>query len=255
MKHLIYFLLIVSVLNLTCCQGQKDQSKTLEEYYDLGFPKINHKWNDSDMEAALTALESLKQENQFALPKINSDNSSVYFNKILQELPRVDLKETQKINAQFEKFSRFEKIASRLAFAYGPQEELQIYYSNEAIEIHKLSLEEMVKVGKLFQILISNMPDSIRIKNKANEELFEGGVVKVFEASLEMQLPYNKYAPEDKIELAKVISSNLPIAWPWLKHDSKSSIMQLLVGLSKESEISEVRKIYSTLKIQLKNWE
>jgi hypothetical protein len=113
----------------------------------------------------------------------------------------------------------------------------------------------MVKVGKLFQILISNMPDSIRIKNKGNEELFEGGVVKVFEASLEMQLPYNKYASEDKIELAKVISSNLPIAWPWLKHDSKSSIMQQLVSLSKESEISEVSKIYSTLKIQLKNWE
>jgi len=129
-----------SVLNFTCCQGQKDQSKTLEEYYNLGFPKINHEWTFSDMEAALTAIESLKQEDKFALPKMDSDKSSVYFNKILKELPKIDLKETQKINAQFEKFNRFEKITSRLASTYGPQEELQVYYSNEAIELNKLSL-------------------------------------------------------------------------------------------------------------------
>lgn len=253
MKQIVPLILIINTLNFISCQEQKDYSKTLEEYYTLGFPNVENKWNTLEMETAINAIEKLKRIDEFALPKMNSEKSSVYFDKILQELPRVDLSNYKGINGEFQTFSRFEKLMSRLAFAYGPSEKLQIYYSNEAIEFNKLSVQEMTKVGKLYQILVSNLPDSMRQKNNENEKLFERGIVKVFEASLETHLPYNKYAPEDNIELARVISTNLPIAWPWLNHDSKSSIMQQLVGLSKESEISEIKEIYSALLKQLED--
>lgn len=253
MKHISTLLIIAISTFVISCQRQKDQSKTIEEYYGLGFPNIEKDWTPKDFDTALNAIENLKQMDQFALPKMNSNKSAAYFNKMIRELPKVDLNDFDNINSQFETFGRFEKLISRLAFAYGPQEELQIYYSNEAIELNKMSIVEIVKVGKLFQILISNMSDSIRVKNKANEDLFEGGVVKVFEASLETHLAHNKYAPEDKIELARVISSNLPVAWPWLSNHSKSSIFHQIVNLSQQNEIAEIRKIYLELTSRLRH--
>ncbi|WP_350287989.1 hypothetical protein [uncultured Croceitalea sp.] len=240
------------VINFISCQQKTDLSKTLEEYYALGFPKIEMDWSEQDLENAIKSIENLKVKDEFALPKMDSPKSSKYFDKIILELPKVDSNDSLRPNYQFRKFGEFERFLTRLAFAYGPEERFQIYYSNEAIEINKLTIQEITKVGQLYQSMVNRMSDSIRQLNKENDIKFEGGILKVYEASLETHESYNKFDTEDKIELAKVISKNLTKVWPLMTNNSKNSLTNQIKSISTENEIKEVRDLYKSLITKLK---
>lgn len=247
-----FLILFAFVINFISCQQQTDLSKSLEEYYDLGFPKIEMNWTPQDLENAVKSMEKLKIKDEFALPKLDSPKSSKYFEKIFLALPKIDSNDSLRPNLQFRKFGKFEKLLTRLAFLYGPEERFQIYYSNEAIEFNKLTIFEITKVGELYHGMVNRMSDSIKQLNKKNDIKFEGGILKVYEASLENHESYNKYDAKDKIELAKVISENLPKVWPFMTNDSRNSLTTKIKLISNENEIREVRLIYASLIAELK---
>lgn len=244
MKKLLFPILFTSIFNLISCQ-QEDSSKTLEEYYSMGFPEINNAWSSEDIENAVESIEKLRQKDKFGLPKLNSSKSGKYFQKIMQELPRVSVEDSLRHNFQFRKFGRFQKLLTPLVQSYGPEGELQIYYSNESIEFEKLSIREVTNLAIIYKSLLRRMSDSIRKLNKENDIKLQGGILKVYEAALEINQPIILYSPEDKIELATVISENIDEIWSLLTPDSKKSLLTQIQSVSTKSEIKEVREIYS----------
>ena len=163
------------------------------------------------------------------------------------KLPKVDVSDSLNPNFQFSRFGRFEKLLQRLAFSYGPEERFQVFYSKEGIELNKLALIEVTKVGKLYQTVLNKMSERMKISNKSNNDVFEGGLVKVYEASIETHLPYHKYHPDHKIELANVIATNITEVWHLFKESSKEKFTEQITRISKNNEIAEVRKIYMEL--------
>lgn len=239
MKKLLLIIIFTSI-NLSSCQQKQDLSKTIGEYEDLGLPIIDKKWTYEDIESSISILEKLKNRDSLPLPKLKSKKSSEYFKKILLELPKVDLSDSLNLNQQFQNFDLFQKAASKLSYMYGYTELEQIYYSNESVELEKLSIQEATKTGQLYF-------DFIKKPSSSSNEKLQNGLFKVFESTLEAHESYNKYDSKDKIELAKTIANNLEKIWRNLDLDLRNKLLIQIQNISENNEIKEVRKIYNKL--------
>jgi hypothetical protein len=250
MKRLL--IIIIVTLQLFSCRHEKDFSKNINEYYALGFPEIDKKWTNQDLENSINSIEKLKAQDNYALPKLASEKSSKYIVKILDELPKVDKNDSLDFNRQFQKLSIFHNAITKLLFAYGTTEKLQIYYSDEAIELQKISVLEATNAAQLYQIMMSQMTNETRAHLKKNDEKFQNGLFNVFEASLESHEAFYKYNVDDKIELAQVISENILKIWQNIDSKYKEKLKLRIKSLSKKNELKEVRKIYSKVSAEIK---
>ena len=231
----LLLILILSTVHFSSCEQKKDYSKTLDEYYEFGLPQIDREWSYQDLQSAISSLEKLKETDSFPLPKLKSKKSSKYFKKILLELPKVDLSDSMNINHQFQNFDLFQKASSKLIFTYGVKEIEQIYYSNESIELEKLTIEEATKVAQLYFNFFAKQPD-ITNQLKESRLKLENGLFSIFEASLEAHENYNKYETGDKVALAKTIAANAPKIWDNLSSDYKIKLIDHIQLISQKNE-------------------
>jgi hypothetical protein len=251
MKKLLFILVLASI-NLSSCQKKLDYSKTIQEYEDLGSPSIDKEWTYQDIESFITILEQLKAKDSLPLPKLKSEKSSKYFNKLLLELPKVDLNDSLNVNQQFQNFNLFQKAFSKLSFLYGASEKEQIYYSDESIELEKLSIKEATKTAQLYFDFLKKTAQNTNSQLQTNTNKMQNGLFVVFEASLEVHEPYHKFDPEDKIELAQTISNNLEKIWKNIDLELRNKLLVQIQGISEKNEIKEVREIYKILITKIK---
>lgn len=252
MKRFILYVIFAFIFNFISCQQKNDLSKNLHEYYSLGFPNINHDWSEKDLEKAINSIEKLKIKNEFSLPKLDSKKSSEYFTKIITELPKIDILDSINLNLQFKKFGKTEKFYRRLSFAYGTQEKFQSYYSNELIEFDKYVLIETTKICKLYELLLNKMSEQMKILNKKNQEKFEGGLFKVYNASIDTSNPLIKFHLKDKIELTNIISQNITQVWHFFSENSKDILSKKMIIISKQNKSKKIRDIYLEILEKLK---
>lgn len=242
-----YFILALILFSITSCIPEEDNSKTLQEYYNLGFPKVSFEWSKNDLEKAVASIEFLKIKDNFSLPKLKSEKSSEYFKKIIEELPRVKFHDSVDINFEFQKFRNFEKLYQKLTLSYGSEAKLLKYYSNEIIEMDQLLLVEITKLCKLYKKLHKTLSFKKKVLNMKNHVKFENGLFKIFNASINSTSIYLNYEYEDRVKLANSIALNIVENWSFFKEESKQKLITQLENISKEQESKGVRKIYLKL--------
>ncbi|WP_422083726.1 hypothetical protein [Ulvibacterium sp.] len=242
-KKLFVPILFVSVV--FSCTREPDFSKTLQEYYDFGLPKIERKWSYDELEGSAKLLGRLKEKDSLPLPKLNSKKSGKYFQRIISALPRLANGDSLSYKRKTRDFFFFQKIVKRLVLIYGTTEKEQEYYSNELIELNKLTLEEVANMTLLYYDTIEQGSVDYAYHLENNSRQFQRGVLTILEASLQNHESHVKYKPGDKIELARAFSENVAKIWHLIDSDSKEKLLTQIRSIAGQNEIGKVQSIYS----------
>lgn len=240
--------LLLPILFVCClfsCEREPDFSKTLQEYYDFGLPKIERNWSYEELEVSAKLLGRMKQKDSFPLPKLNSRKSFKYFEKILSAMPRLSLEDSLSYRRKARDFNFMQKMVQRFVQVYGTSEKEQKYYSNEFMALNKLVLEEVAKMTLLYYDFIEQASPEYADQLSANSATFQNGVLTVLEATLENHQDHFKYNSEDKIALARTFSEHIEKIWHLIDIDSKERLLTQIQNIAQQNEIRKVRNIYS----------
>lgn len=239
------FVSILFIGAVCSCKREPDYSKTLQEYYDFGLPKIERKWSYEEVEVSIKLLGRLKEKDSFPLPKLDSKKSGQYIKKMISALPRITFGDSLSYKRKARDFNFLQKMIGRLAPLYGISEKEQAYYSNELIEFNKLTLEELAKMTLLFYE--GNADESMTYVDhrKNNSAQFQRGLHGILEASLKNHESDMNYKEADKIELAETFSKNIAPIWHYLEKESREKLTTQLRTIAEQNEIGKVRRIYS----------
>lgn len=242
-KNLFVPILFIGIV--FSCKREPDFSKTLQEYYDFGLPKIERKWSYDELEGSAKLLGRLKEKDSLPLPKLNSKKSGKYFKRIISALPRLTNGDSLSYKRKTRDFFFFQKIIKRLVFVYGTSEKEQEYYSNELIEFNKLTLEEVANMTLLYYDTIEQRSVDYADQLESSSGQFQRSVLTVLEASLQNHESHMKYKSDDKIELARTFSENVVKIWHLIDIDSKEKILVQVASIAEQNEIGKVQSIYS----------
>ncbi len=242
-KNLFIPILFIGIV--FSCKREPDFSKTLQEYYDFGLPKIERKWSYDELEGSAKLLGRLKEKDSLPLPKLNSKKSGKYIKRIISALPRLANGDSLSYKRKTRDFFFFQKIVKRLVLVYGTTEKEQEYYSNELIEFNKLTLEEVADMTLLYYDTIEQGSVDYADQLENSSEQFQRGVLAVLEASLQNHESHMKYKSGDKIELARTFSENVAKIWDHIDTGSKTKLLGQIRTIAEQNEIGKVRSIYS----------
>lgn len=242
-KNLFVPILFIGIV--CSCKREPDYSKTLQEYYDFGLPKIERKWSYEEVEVSIKLLGRLKEKDSFPLPKMDSKKSGQYIKKMISALPRITLEDSLSYTRKARDFNFLQKMIGRLAPLYGISEKEQAYYSNEIIEFNKLTLEELTKMTLLFYE--GNADESMTYVDhrKNNSAQFQQGLLGILVASLKNHESHMKYKKADKIELARTFTEHVEKMWHLIDIDSKERLLMQIQTIAEQNEIGKVQSIYS----------
>lgn len=239
------FISTLVICSLVSCKREPDFSKTLQEYYDFGLPKIDRKWSYDELEGSAKLLGRLKEKDSLPLPKLNSKKSGKYIKRIISALPQLANADSLSYKRKTRDFYFFQKIIRRLVLVYGTTEKEQEYYSNELIEFNKLTLEEVTNMTLLYYDTIEKGSVDYADHLENSSQQFQSGVLSVLEASLQNHESSKKYKSGDKIELARTFSEHVKKIWHLIDMDSKEKLLAQIRTIAEQNEIGKVRSIYS----------
>lgn len=244
MRKKLFFPILFISIGFSCTR-EPDFSKTLQEYYDFGLPKIEKNWSYEELEVSAKLLGRMKKKDSFPLPKLNSRKSSKYFEKILSAMPRLSLEDSLSYRRKARDFNFMQKMVQRFVQVYGISGKEQSYYSNEFMALNKLVLEEVAKMTLLYYDFIEKASPEYADQLSANSATFQNGILNVLEATLENHQDHFKYNPEDKIALARTFSEHVKKIWHLIDIDSKEKLLAQIRSIAGQNEIGKVQSIYS----------
>ncbi|AXT20818.1 hypothetical protein D7030_11355 [Flavobacteriaceae bacterium AU392] len=243
------FYLIITSLVIVSCLRYSDHSKTLEEYYDNGIPNIESEWQSSDLIETIEVLKKMKQIDSFPLPKFNSKKSSGLYNKIIEEIPKIDVLDSLNVSFQTNQFRQFRNVIIELIFLYGAKAKEQIYYSYEAIQLERLIVDQGTKGVSLAIRYPSISKESDLYKD--SYEKMQNGYFTIIEASLRVNQSHHRYSLEDKIILAETTSNSIQFIWELLDIEYQVKIHNQVKEAIKYADNDETRNILNDLDLIL----
>jgi hypothetical protein len=247
MKIKVILISVLLAFNLCSCQDKEAKNKKGIDITESELPAIGKEWTNADLQKAFDVLLGLKKLDTFSLPRMEDEETSVIFKKLMNSLPSVDPKDTLNMIEQFDNFGLFKSTLPNLFGLYGGNTEIENkFYSNEITEVLKRVIIETTNTSELyFSHYVPDLENSEENKNKIKS--FNEGSFKIFLGVLNMNGTNYKYQSEDKLELAETISYNLKKIEPNLNEEYSSQLMEKVEYFSKEIEHPKIREVFSKL--------
>jgi hypothetical protein len=248
MKNYVRLILILSFFLVSCNKGNNvDHSLTLLEYKELGMPDYNNVWNMEDYSNAFYVLNTLKYQNQKALPSRDSEKSGVLFSRMIS-LDNLSFlqDETLPLYVKADMIKWFVNNLMELKVAYTTIGMNRQYYVRELndIDITRMRVaQRMLDLGN--EINVSEDPSDVDIQSDYTQ--IQKMYLNLLSELLDKQLHTSQY-PEQTLELlSDSLSSSVRRNMLWFDENSSALIKQAMLTVVESTSSRKIKKDYREL--------
>jgi hypothetical protein len=251
MKKILLIILFLSNTIISCQNIEKDDSKMLKEYYELGIKSINENWTNLDLENSLKTLLKLKENRPNSMPKFGSEKSGKLLHKIFSSLPLV----YEKAPNNLKKFSKEAKLSRKLLFdllnIYESTE--NINYPKEEAEVYKYHILVSTHKAITYLDFMSRISEKDRIEEKSSIKKFKKGIVNSFIPVMNLIERGTTFQKENRIDISNFLSGMLMKIWNLLDSKHHIELRKKINEIISNSNNKKIELIFQNLNNELKN--